>query len=121
MANILAVDDDELYRDIYQSILSDAGHDVVFSAGAQLGIDAALASPPDLIIMDLNMPEMSGIEAIRRIRSEATLKETPILAVTMMEDTQSYDEIYEAGGDGYVSKPIDATHLIARIKTMLSK
>lgn len=120
MAKILAVDDDEMFRDIYEDILEDEGHDVILAENGQMAVDVARADVPDLIIMDLNMPGMTGFEAIRRIRDEDSLKKIPILAVTAEDGTANYDAVYEAGGNGYVNKPIDASTLIARINDLLS-
>ncbi|PCI41620.1 MAG: hypothetical protein COB46_02935 [Rhodospirillaceae bacterium] len=120
MANILIVDDDELHLDIYEGILKDLGHEITFVTRGAVAVEAALADPPDLIIMDIQMPEMSGFEAMRRMRQEDTLKNTPILAATVVADPKSYDEIYESGATGYISKPIDAKQLISRLQEMLS-
>ncbi|PHS78772.1 MAG: hypothetical protein COB59_05315 [Rhodospirillaceae bacterium] len=120
MANILIVDDDEMHLDIYEGILKDFGHDITFVTRGAVAIKTALANPPDLIIMDIQMPEMSGFEAMRLIRAEIPLKNIPILAATIVVDAKSYDEIYESGATGYISKPIDAKQLIIRIQEMLS-
>lgn len=119
MANILIVDDDEMHLDIYESILKDHGHKITFVTRGAMAMKMALADPPDLFIMDIQMPEMSGYEAMRLICREDTLKHIPILAATVVVDAKSYDEIYESGATGYISKPIDAKQLIARIQDML--
>ncbi len=119
MAKILVVDDDEMFRDLYECILEKEGHDVVLAENGQMGFDAALAESPDLIIMDLNMPVMTGFEAMRRIRAEESIKKIPILAATAEDAAANYDEIYEAGGDGYLSKFGDTNKFMARINDLL--
>jgi CheY-like chemotaxis protein len=120
MAKILVVDDDEMFRDIYEDLLEDEGHDVLLAENGALGIESALAHMPDLIVMDLNMPEMDGFEAIRRLKANPATNSIPILAATAENATTSSEEISAAGGDGYLSKPIDSDMLIAGINDLLS-
>ncbi len=121
MARILVVDDDEMFRDIYEDILVDEGHEVILAENGELGVVAALSNVPDLILMDLNMPGMTGFEAIRCLRAEEPTKNTPILAVTAENATANYEEIYEAGANGYLGKPINGEVLIARINSLFSQ
>lgn len=121
MAKILVVDDDEIFLNIIEDILINEGHDVVLAENGELGIEAARSQSPDLIFMDISMPVMDGLEAIRQLKSDKKTKATPILAVTSSSTQACYDEIYEAGGDGYLSKPITPEQLQERITRLLKK
>ena len=120
MAKVLVVDDDEMFRDIYEDLLEDEGHDVLLAENGAQGIDSALSHMPDIIIMDLNMPEMDGFEAIRRLKANPATNSIPILAATAENTSTSSEEIFAAGGNGYLSKPIVSDQLMASINDLLS-
>lgn len=121
MAKILVIDDDEMFRTLYEELLVDEGHKVFLANNGKMGIESARSNGPDLILMDLNMPGMDGYEAIRQLRADDLSKNTPILVITSSQTPGEYDEIYNAGGSGYVSKPINADLLKKRIAGMLAK
>ena len=112
---ILNVDDDPKLRALIARFLSAKGHTVVQAENGELGVAAAAAEKPDLILMDLNMPVMSGFEATRALKSDPNLKSIPILVLTAEEVSANYDAIYDAGADGYVQKPIDFPGLVERV------
>lgn len=120
MPTILVVDDDEMFRDIYEDILEDEGYDLIMAENGRLGVDAAIAHMPNLIVMDMNMPEMTGFEAMKLISTNAATSKIPILAVTSENATVIHEEIYESGGSAYLSKPIDAERLVERINDLLA-
>ncbi len=121
MTRILVVDDDEFARFLIKSVLEQDGHEILF---AKDGIEAAVEarSPEiDLIVMDMNMPRMTGFEAIRQIKSNEHPSKAPILAVTASGRTGDYEEAYQAGCDAYISKPIDSEVLLERIRGLLGR
>lgn len=121
MARVLVVDDDEFARFLIKSVLEQDGHEILF---AMDGIEAAAeARSPEieLIVMDMNMPRMTGFEAMRQIKSSEHPSRAPILAVTASDKTGDYEEAYQAGCDAYVSKPIDSEVLLERVRGLLGR
>lgn len=121
MARVLVVDDDEFARFLIRTLIEQDGHETVF---AKDGIEATVeAQSPeiDLIVMDMNMPRMTGFEAIRQIKSNEHPSKAPILAVTASDKTGDYEEAYQAGCDAYISKPIDSEVLLERIRELLGR
>jgi CheY-like chemotaxis protein len=118
MASILLVEDEASTVMIISSALSKAGHTVVAAASGGEGLQKAKASSPQLIIMDMSMPGMSGFEAIRKLKAEPSLQAIPVLALTSAITAADRDEAYEAGCDAFESKPVDFTRLLARVKEL---
>ncbi len=119
MPKVLVVDDEELFRIMISEILSAEGFEIIVAENGEEAIEIALASLPDLILMDMNMPIMTGFQAIRTLKEKDKTKNTPILAVTANDTTGDYDEAYKAGCDAYLPKPIDADRLIERVKELV--
>ncbi|MFB2531446.1 PleD family two-component system response regulator [Paracoccus sp. p3-h83] len=116
---ILAVDDDEIILQVLEAILQSTGD---FDFTAATGGPQALAlienaqTPFDCILLDIQMPDMDGIELCRRIRTLADYAETPILMVTAMSDRQYIDRAFQAGANDYITKPFEMKELLARIR-----
>jgi len=121
MANILVVDDDVYVADTMQRGLQKRGHEV---AAAYNGIEALgliQQQIPDLIILDISMPRMNGIEVCRRLRSDAKTKSIPIIFLTARSMIEDKIEGFEAGADDYITKPFDIQELELRIKAILRR
>ena len=116
MPKVLVVDDEELFRIMISEILSAEGFEIIVAEDGEEAIEIASASLPDLILMDMNMPIMTGFQAIRTLKENDKTKNTPILAVTAADTTGDYEEAYNAGCNAYLPKPIDADRLIERVK-----
>jgi class 3 adenylate cyclase len=118
-ALILVVDDTPENRDILETRLTAQGYEVAF---AEDGIDALekIASlHPDLVLLDVMMPRLDGFEVCRRVKADAGLPFTPIILVTAKADTRDVVQGLDAGGDDYLTKPIDQPALAARVRSML--
>jgi DNA-binding response OmpR family regulator len=111
---ILVVDDDAPIVMLMRSILREFGFEPRTATNGEAAIDAARAERPDLVLLDKNMPGMSGSEVIRALRSEAGLEQVPILVLT--GDPLGPDEIAELGANGTVQKPFDLQELVAKIR-----
>lgn len=119
--SVLLIDDEPDILDIVGYCLEKEGFRVITAPDGELGIKLALAERPDLILLDVMMPEMDGIEVCERLRSMPEFKHTRIAFLTAR--TEDYSQIagLEAGGDDYISKPIKPRLLLARIKALLKQ
>jgi adenylate cyclase len=116
---ILVADDDPMNVDILQARLAAHGYDIVTAADGHEALGAARASRPDLILLDIMMPKMDGIEVCQRLKQDPTLPFTPIIMVTARAESKDVVAALDAGGDEYLTKPVDHAALIARVKSML--
>jgi adenylate cyclase len=116
---ILIVDDNETNRDILLTRLGTHGYELIQAADGEEAIAAAHKSLPDLILLDVMMPKLDGIEATKRLKADASLPFMPIILVTAKADTKDVVAGLDAGADEYLTKPVDQTSLVARVKSML--
>jgi CheY-like chemotaxis protein len=116
---ILVVDDDVTSLDIVDVILEGEGFDVVRATNGQSAVDDVEKAKPDLILIDLMMPHMSGQEAIRQIRSKGI--QVPIVAFTALDDPSVHKDAREAGCDIVVTKPCKSKDLVRGIQELLTK
>ena|SRR5579871_2054327 len=109
MPRILYIEDNNDNRMLVRRILMASDYDFTIQEAdnAHKGIDMALQQPPDLILMDLSMPDMDGLTATRHIRTMPELSTIPIVALTANAMDSDRDRSLEAGCDGYIKKPID--------------
>jgi len=105
-ARILIVEDNMDNYELVRFVLERAGYDVFLAVNGRDGVDAAIAQKPDLILMDLGMPEMDGWIAIEKLKSDDTTKSIPLYALTAHTLPHDRKRAIKAGCDGYVSKPI---------------
>ena len=116
----MIVDDMPENLDLLQSSLQDRGYDIVAFPRGAMAIKAAIKNPPDIILLDINMPEMDGFEVCRQMKNELVLKNIPVLFISAMEATQDKVRAFSAGGVDYVTKPFQIEEVAARIHTHLS-
>ena len=115
-ATILVVDDEPPIRRLLRTSLTAQGYDVVEASGGQEAIDAAEREKPDLVILDLGLPDLGGIEVIRVLRQRTSL---PIIVLSVRDDERGKVEALDLGADDYVTKPFGVDELVARIRTAL--
>jgi class 3 adenylate cyclase len=118
-ARILIVDDNRTNVKILQTRLSAEGYEVITAADGEEGLAAARGQTPDLILLDVMMPKLDGFEVCRRLRADPSFPFTPIILVTAMGDTKDVIAGLDAGGDEYLTKPVDHAALVARVRSML--
>ncbi|MFP4662547.1 MAG: response regulator [Halanaerobiales bacterium] len=115
---ILVVDDDEDIREIIAMYLENEGYDVVLAADGKQGLKYALSVSPDLIILDMMLPGLDGIELCQELRKELP---TPIIFLSCKSTPGDKSKGLIAGGDDYMSKPFDTEELIARVKAHIRR
>ncbi|MBN1200825.1 MAG: hybrid sensor histidine kinase/response regulator [Anaerolineae bacterium] len=116
---ILYIEDDEASQNLIQRVLGHAGYKILVANRALEGIDLAKTCQPDLILTDINLPDMSGREITIRLRSDPALTTVPIIALTAQSHSFERDKTYVAGVDGYITKPVDVSMLATQIKEYL--
>lgn len=122
-ARILVVDDNETNRRLMAAVLAPSGALLTFAVDGVEAVAAAAQSPFDLILMDIRMPHMDGLQATRRIRvgeARRCAKRTPIFAVTASAMEWDADEYHDAGMDRVICKPIDARTLLAAVRDAIA-
>lgn len=121
MARILIVDDSETQLYALRKTLEGTGHEVLSAESGQEGIDQAISEQPDLILMDVVMPGMSGFQATRKLSRHTQTANIPVVFVTTKD--QETDRIWgmRQGAADYITKPVDRKHLLATIQRILEK
>jgi putative two-component system response regulator len=118
-ARVLIVDDLPENREILTGLLEPEGYALDTAVDGQQAVDKALASPPDLILMDVAMPRLTGFEACRRLKSDERTRLVPIVLVTGLVAREDRIEGIAAGCDDFLTKPVDSEQLIARTRNLL--
>jgi DNA-binding response OmpR family regulator len=115
---ILVVDDDPIARELLRGVLERAGHDVREAADGRAGLRDLYAAPPDLVILDVEMPELDGWTTLERIRD---LSEVPVLMLTAHETELERVRGLQGGADDYVVKPFGHQEIAARVQALLRR
>lgn len=116
---ILLVDDSSTMLLMEQMVLGSNGYQILTAQDGEAGLRAALSHRPDLIVMDVVMPGMDGLEACRRLRANEATRETPILLVTTRSESVYVQEGFISGCNDYVLKPINTNELLTKVKNLL--
>jgi two-component system, OmpR family, response regulator MprA len=115
---VLVVEDDEEIADVLRRSLRQEGYEVKTSADGIEALDAATAFVPDLVVLDLGLPRLDGIEVCRRLREDG---DVPILMLTARAETEDRVEGLDSGADDYLVKPFERRELLARIRALLRR
>lgn len=115
---ILLIEDNEQNRYLATFLLERRGYRVEVAVDGPAGVESATSEPPDLILLDIQLPGMDGYEVARRLRGVETLARVPIVAVTSYAMVGDRERVLAAGCDGYIEKPIDPETFVASIETM---
>jgi class 3 adenylate cyclase len=118
-ARILIADDNPTNVDILRARLEANEYDIVTAADGEEALEAARKHHPDLILLDVMMPRLDGIEVCRRLRADTSMPFIPIVLVTAKSEPEDVVAALEAGGDEYLTKPVDHASLVARVRSML--
>jgi two-component system cell cycle response regulator DivK len=116
---ILVVEDNDLNRKLFCDVLRASGFEVEPVADGELVLNAARAFAPDLVIMDIQLGTVSGVDLITAMRRDASLRDTPVLAVTAYAGKGDEDRIRDAGATGYLSKPVSIGPFMAAVRGLV--
>jgi two-component system cell cycle response regulator DivK len=117
---ILVVEDNPLNLKLVRDVLQFAGYDVIEAQSGEEGLRVAQEDPPDLVLMDLQLPGIDGTETMRRMREGSLGRDVPVVAVTAFAMAEDRERASLAGFDGYVEKPISVRELPGQIEAFLS-
>jgi two-component system, cell cycle response regulator DivK len=120
LARVLLVEDHPLNRELAEAVLADAGYEVLIASDGEAGLAAAYSTHPDLILMDIELPGLDGLEATRRLKADATTRAIPVLALTAYAMRGDEERARAAGCDGYLTKPIDRQTLLDAVACCIS-
>ncbi len=120
---IIIADDSRMVRGIVEKIVGSIGFDAIHAANGMDAVDILRAQSRDiaLVLLDWNMPVLNGMDVIRIMRDEASLRNIPVLMVSTESETKRIQEALNAGAQGYVTKPFTSEQLIEAIRNVLSK
>ena len=118
---ILVVDDEQDILDLIEYNLKKEGFKVLKAENGEKGIEIAKEYKPDLVLLDIMMPKMDGLETVELIRKDEELKRTPVIFLTARSDEKTEIESLNKGGDDFITKPISTTKLVSRIKAVMRR
>ena len=121
MLIILVVDDDDMSRDMLSRRLAKLGYVVIEASNGLEAIDAARAEKPDLILMDVCMPRMDGIEALKQLKADQKTARIPVIALTALNTAADVRRAIAAGCDGYETKPVAMVKLHFKMRKLLGR
>ena len=116
---ILTVDDTEPNLRLVRALLGGAGYEVITATSGKAGLEAALRENPDMILLDIMMPDMTGYEVCQRLRADPRTHDTPIIFLTAMHEMEDHLRAVDLGGDEVLTKPINKLELVLRVKSLL--
>jgi PAS domain S-box-containing protein len=120
IADILAIDDTPENLDLLSGILTERGYKVRSVTKGSAGLRAAKAAAPDLVLLDIKMPEMDGYEVCRQLKADETTREIPVIFISSLEDVFDKVKAFQAGGVDYITKPFQVEEVLARLDVHLT-
>ncbi|NWF67852.1 MAG: response regulator [Chloroflexi bacterium] len=116
---VMIVDDDWMNREVLEAYLHSAGYQVVSAHSGEQALEIASKTPPDLVLLDVRMHGLGGLEVCRRLKAQASTAHTPVLIATALAGEEEKQQAIAAGADDFVLKPLDATMMLQRVKSFL--
>ena len=121
MSHVLIVEDNEMNLELARDILQASGHDTWEAGNAEDGLQLAKEHKPDLVLMDIQLPGMSGIEALKALRADPSTAAIPVVAITASVMLSDREQIIKAGFDGFIEKPITVRTFRETVESLLCK
>jgi len=119
MKRVLVVEDNENNMKLICLVLEKHGYEPIKAFSGEEGVEKAMAERPDLILMDIQLPDINGMEAVKRIRMVDDMQEIPIIAITSYAMAGDREKILNVGCDGYFEKPIDPLTIVEKIEKIV--
>ena len=120
-ATILVVEDNALNLKLVRDVLGHAGYRVIEAGDAERGIALAREQVPDLILMDIQLPGIDGVEALRRLRADDATTTIPVVALTALAMNDDRERFAAAGFDGYLEKPLSVPSLAGQVEALIGR
>ena len=121
MAHILVVDDDELFRDFAAGALKSAGHRVTMAGSARVAVDFVESDAPDLVVTDINMPDVDGFQLVEILNAPSGRRWIPVILMSAMSDTEAFKTAFRAGAVDYLVKPFKRSDIIEAVGRKLAE
>ncbi len=121
MARIVVADDDIDIRELVEFKLSTMGHEIVAVGDGGAALEACRVQKPDLAVLDVMMPGVSGLDAIRMIRADPNLLDIPVILLTARAQESDVETGFDSGADDYITKPFSPRELAARVEALLTR
>jgi two-component system alkaline phosphatase synthesis response regulator PhoP len=118
-ANILVVDDNQQNLELIVAYLEDIDCNVSTASDGAEALDVIRENAPDIVLLDVMMPKMSGFEVCRRLKNDPTTTDIPVIMVTALNEMGDIERAIDSGTDDFLSKPVNKWELITRVRTML--
>ena len=115
-AQILVVEDNEKNMKLFRDVLHASGYRTLEAATGERAVELVFEHRPDLVLMDIQLPDIDGIEALSRLRADGRTSSVPVLALTAQAMEGDRERFLAAGFDGYLSKPVDIAEFVATVK-----
>ncbi len=113
---ILVVEDNEKNMKLFRDVLLATGYRALEATTGGQGVELAAGHAPDLVLMDIQLPDIDGVEALRRLRADERTASIPVLAVTAQAMQGDHERFLAAGFDGYISKPVNVVELLETVR-----
>lgn len=113
---VLVVEDNERNMKLFRDVLHSTGHTPLEATSGEQALALAVESPPALVLMDIQLPGIDGVEALRRLRADERTVRIPVLALTAQAMQGDGERFLAAGFDGYISKPVDVAEFVATVR-----
>ena len=118
-SKVLIADDNQRNRELLEAYLADEDYEIIMAHDGQHTLDVVAESLPDIILLDIMMPKLSGYEVCVHLKKEESLRDIPILIVTALDEEGDIQKAVEAGCDDFLSKPVNSLELKTRVRSLL--
>jgi DNA-binding response OmpR family regulator len=116
---VLIADDNQQNRELLEAYLADDGHEILMTVDGQQTLDVVSRELPDLVLLDVMMPKLSGYEVCQRMKQQSATRDIPVLMVTALKDTSDIERSVSAGADDFLTKPVHRLELLTRVRSLL--